>query len=219
MARLLVVEDDAMLGEAVKAGLEQDGFAVDWVRDGVSANLAIKSHDYSAMVLDLGLPRLTGIGLLKALRAEGIGVPTIIITARDRVEDRIAGLDAGADDYVIKPFDLDELAARLRAVLRRVSGRARDEIRAGGLTLDLASREAVYEGKRIELTAREFSLIRALAEQPGRVVSRASLESTLYSWGQEVDSNAIEVHIHNLRRKLGTGAIATVRGMGYRLEN
>lgn len=216
--RVLLVEDDAMIGEAVVAGLTADGYAVDWVRDGRSAELSIGTHSYSLVLLDLGLPARDGITVLKDVRARKLDVPVLIITARDTVADRIAGLDAGADDYLVKPFDLDELSARVRALLRRAAGRAEPLIRRGALTLNPATHEVLLHGRAVELSAREFALLLALAERGGSVVSRAQLEEKLYGWNEAVGSNAIEVHIHNLRRKLGESVIRNVRGLGYKLD-
>ncbi|MFZ5559038.1 MAG: response regulator [Pseudomonadota bacterium] len=217
--RLLLVEDDAMVGEAVRKGLRLDGLAVDWVRDGVQAEAALAGHDYDLLLLDLGLPRKDGLELLEALRRAGNDIPTLIITARDAVADRVRGLDAGADDYVVKPFDLDELTARVRALARRRAGRGRPLLSAGTLTLDPARREVRQGGETVAVSPREFALLAALMEHPGAVLSKEALEERLYGWGEEVESNAVEVHVHNLRRKLGAGVIRTVRGIGYRIGN
>lgn len=206
-----------MIGEAVVAGLTADGYAVDWVREGRSAELSMGTHSYSLVLLDIGLPALDGIEVLKTMRARKHDVPVLIITARDTVADRIAGLDAGADDYLVKPFDLDELSARARALLRRASGRAEPLIAHGPLTLNPATHEVRLDGRAIEVSAREFALLLALAERVGSVVSRSQLEEKLYGWNEAVGSNAIEVHIHNLRRKLGESLIRNVRGLGYKL--
>jgi two-component system response regulator QseB len=215
--RLLLVEDDPMIGEGVRKGLRQDGFTVDWVRDGPAAELAAANDVYDLVVLDLGLPRKDGLDVLAALRRKGNSVPVLILTARDAVADRVKGLDAGADDYVLKPFDLDELAARIRALLRRRAGRADAVIQYGELTLNTSTREATLRGKEIALSAREFALIEALLERPGAILSRAQLEDRLYGWGEEVESNTVEVYIHSLRRKLGADFIRNVRGVGYRV--
>jgi two-component system, OmpR family, response regulator QseB len=215
--RLLLVEDDAMIGESVVAGLTAEGYAVDWVRDGHAAELSIGTNPYSLVLLDLGLPRQDGLAVLKGVRARKLDVPVLIITARDTVRDRIAGLDAGADDYLVKPFDLDELSARVRALLRRASGRAEPLIERGALTLNPATHEVRLHGRAIEVSAREYALLEALTERAGGVVSRAQLEEKLYGWNESVGSNAVEVHIHNLRRKLGEDIIRNVRGLGYRL--
>ncbi|MBC8118301.1 MAG: response regulator [Burkholderiaceae bacterium] len=216
--RVLVVEDDLMIGEAVVAGLAGDGYAVDWVRDGRAAELSVETHSYSIVLLDLGLPARDGITTLKSLRARKVDVPVLIITARDTVADRIAGLDAGADDYLVKPFDLHELSARVRALLRRASGRAEPLLQHGALTLNPATHEVLLDAHPVEVSAREFALLLALAERAGSVVSRAQLEEKLYGWNETVGSNAIEVHVHNLRRKLGESMIRNVRGLGYKLD-
>jgi two-component system, OmpR family, response regulator QseB len=215
--RVLVVEDDPMIGRAVADGLQSDGYAVDWVRDGEAAELALKHGPYDLAVLDLGLPRKDGFEVLKSLRRSRIEVPMLIITARDAVADRIAGLDHGADDYLVKPFDLDELLARARAVVRRRAGRGSPEIAYGALELSPAKREVSWRGKRVELSAREFAVLEALMREPGTVVSRARLEDSVYGWGEEVGSNSIEVHLHHLRKKLDPALIRNVRGVGYRV--
>lgn len=215
--RLLLVEDDAMLGEALSMGLTRGGYAVDWVRDGYQAETALIHEDYALMLLDLGLPRKSGLEVLRGLRARQSRLPVLILTARDAVEDRVAGLDAGADDYLVKPFDLKELAARLRALIRRSAGRARTPIEFGALTLDPATRTAAFRGTPVALPAREFALIAALLEHPGTVLSRAQLEDKLYPWGEEIESNAVEVHIHHLRKKLAPELIRNIRGVGWRL--
>ncbi|MCC6608628.1 MAG: response regulator transcription factor [Burkholderiales bacterium] len=213
--RILLVEDDPMIGESVRAGLRQDGFAVDWVQDGRAAEVALGTEPFELVLLDLGLPRLGGLELLRGLRGRKNDVPVVIITARDAVSDRIAGLDAGADDYVVKPFDLDELAARIRAVARRRSGRSEAVIKYRDLTLNPATRETSVDGRTVALSGREFALLLALLERPGAVLSRAQLEEKLYGWNEEVESNAVEVHIHALRRKLGANLIKNIRGVGY----
>jgi len=213
--RLLLVEDDPMIGEGVLAGLRQDGFAVDWVRDGQAAELAIENDVYDLVVLDLGLPRKDGLEVLSAMRSKGNTVPVLILTARDAVPDRIRGLDRGADDYVAKPFDLDELAARVRALLRRRAGRAEPVITHGDLVINPSTREASLAGRPLTLSAREFALLEALLDRPGAVLSRAQLEERIYGWGEEVESNTVEVYVHSLRKKLGTGFIRNVRGVGY----
>jgi two-component system response regulator QseB len=215
--KLLLVEDDAMIGAAVQEGLRRSGFTVDWVRDGRAAELALAAERYGMMLLDLGLPKKSGLDLLAEIRRRGESIPVLVLTARDAVSDRVKGLDAGADDYLVKPFDLDELAARIRALARRAAGRAQTVIEHGALVLDPARHEARLKGEPIPLSAREFAVLEALLERPGAVLSRAQLEERLYGWGEEVESNAVEVHIHNLRRKLGTQRILTVRGVGYRL--
>ena len=213
--RILLVEDDALLGDALEAGLKQAGHAVDWVRDGIRADTALATEDYAAVVLDLGLPRKDGIDVLRGLRAKKRSLPVLILTARDTVEDRIKGLDAGADDYLVKPFDLGELNARLRALLRRAGGQPAPVLTAAGLSLDPATRSVLAQGREVELSAKEYALLLALMQHPGRALSRAQLEQHLYAWGEEIGSNAVEVYIHHLRRKLGADAIRTLRGIGY----
>lgn len=213
--RILLVEDDKLLGDGIQAGLAQAGFAVDWVEDGASGETALSVEPYAAVVLDLGLPRVSGLELLRRLRAAGNAVPVLILTARDAVEDRVKGLDSGADDYVVKPFDLDELAARLRALTRRGRGEAAPVLQIGGISLDPAERRVQFQSKPVDLSAREFALLHELMLNAGRVLSREQLEQRLYPWGEEVESNAIEVHIHHLRRKLAPELIHTVRGVGY----
>jgi DNA-binding response OmpR family regulator len=215
--RLLLVEDDNMIGEAVRAGLRQEGFTVDWVREAEQGDVALRTEPYALLLLDLGLPRKSGLAWLRELRRRGEATPVLVITARDAVADRIAGLDGGADDYLVKPFDLDELAARVRAVLRRHGGRAAPLLQHGELTLDPATRRATWKGQPVALSAREYALLAALLERPGAILSRAQLEQRLYGWGEEVESNAVEVHIHHLRRKLGADTIRNVRGLGYTL--
>jgi two-component system, OmpR family, response regulator QseB len=213
--RLLLVEDDPMVGESIRDGLGQEGYTVDWVRDGKGAETALGAEPYAAVLLDLGLPRMDGLDVLRAARAKRNDVPILVITARDAVADRIKGLDAGADDYLVKPFDLDELAARVRALVRRAEGRAEPIVRHGPITLDPATRAVMLRGRPVELSGREFALLQALLQRPGAVLSRAQLEERLYGWDEEVGSNAVEVHIHNLRRKLGADTIRNVRGVGY----
>ena len=213
--RLLLVEDDRMVGENIRDGLVQDGHAVDWVRDGAAAEAAIRAEPYGAVLLDLGLPRRDGVEVLRGVRALRNNVPVLVITARDAVADRVRGLDAGADDYLVKPFDLDELAARVRALTRRAAGRTAGLVEHGPLSLDPARREVRLRGHPVALSAREYALLEALLERPGSVLSRAQLEERLYGWGEEVASNAVEVHVHNLRRKLGAGLIRNERGVGY----
>lgn len=215
--RILLVEDDAMIGESVADGLKAEGYAVDWVRDGKEAEVAVSATPYSLVVLDLGLPRRDGIDVLKGIRERRIDVPVLVMTARDTVRDRIKGLDAGADDYLVKPFDLDELTARARALMRRAAGRSEPVIERGPLSINPATREVTWRGDSMSLSAREFALLAALAERPGIVLSRAQLEEKLYGWNESVGSNAVEVHIHNVRRKLGEDVIRNVRGLGYTL--
>ena len=213
--RILLAEDDALLGDGLQAGLRQAGFEVDWVRDGIAAEHALAGAPYAAVVLDLGLPRRSGDELLARLRGKGNRLPVLILTARDRVDDRIRGLDGGADDYLVKPADLKELAARLRALVRRARGEASPKLRASGIELDPATREVTSRGAAVSLQPRVFALLHELLLNAGRALSREQLEERLYAWGEEVGSNAVEVHVHHLRRKLGADAIRTVRGVGY----
>ena len=213
--RLLLVEDDPMIGAAVHNGLRQQGHSVDWVKDGRSAELALADAVHELVLLDLGLPRKSGLELLIALRKRGLTVPVLVITARDSVADRVRGLDAGADDYLVKPFDLDELSARIRALMRRRSGRASPLIEHGELTLNPATHEVTLRGSPVSLSRREFALLHALLEQPGVPLSRAQLEERIYGWDEEVESNTVEVYIHSTRRKLGAEWIRNVRGVGY----
>jgi two-component system OmpR family response regulator/two-component system response regulator QseB len=214
----MLAEDDTLLGDGLRAGLRQQGFLVDWVRDGVAAERELTAGDYQAAVLDLGLPLKDGLDVLQALRTRKITTPVLVLTARDAVPDRIRGLDLGADDYVVKPVDLHELGARLRSLVRRAHGQALSSLQCGGVMLDPAARLVYLEGAEVTLSTREFDLLHALMLGAGRVLSRDQLEQQLYSWGYEVDSNAIEVHIHHLRRKLGQAVIQTVRGVGYTLQ-
>jgi DNA-binding response OmpR family regulator len=213
--RLLFAEDDRMIGESVRQGLRQDGFAVDWVRDGRAAETALTDEVHDLLLLDLGLPHKEGLDVLRAMRRRGDKRPVLILTARDAVADRVAGLDAGADDYVVKPFDLTELAARIRALLRRGAGRATPILAFGPIELDPATRETRIHGKPVALSAREFALLEALLARPGAILSRAQLEDKLYGWNEEVGSNAVEVHLHALRRKLPADTIRNVRGVGW----
>lgn len=213
--RLLLVEDDVMIGEGVRQGLRQDGFVLDWVREGDAAERALQSNVYDGVLLDLGLPKKDGLDVLKSLRRRGERTPVLVITARDSVSNRIEGLDQGADDYITKPFDLDELAARVRAVLRRHSGHAESVIQVGALVLNASTHEATLEGNALSLSPNEFALLEVFASRPGIVFSRAQLEEKLYGWGQEVESNTVEVYIHNLRKKLGQHFIKNIRGVGY----
>lgn len=216
--RLLLVEDDELLGDGVCTGLRQYGYTVDWVKDGQSAIQALSSENFDMVVLDLGLPKMSGLEVLKTVRGKNITTPVVILTARETVEDRVKGLDAGADDYIVKPFDLDELCARLRALQRRISARAKPEINHGNITLDPASHSVHLGKEELNISRREFVLLQKLLENPGRVLSREQLTQTLYGWGYDVDSNALEVHIHNLRKKFGTPLIRTIRGVGYMIE-
>lgn len=213
--RVLVVEDDPLLGRGVQAGLEQAGFAADWVRDGLAADASLAATDFAAVVLDLGLPRLAGLELLARLRAAGNRTPVLILTARDALEDRVRGLDAGADDYMVKPFQLEELAARLRALVRRAHGEAAPVLSTAGVTLDPGARTVAWRGREVELPAREFDVLHELMLNAGRVLSREHLQERVYRWGEEVGSNAIDVHVHHLRRKLAPELIRTIRGVGY----
>jgi len=213
--RVLLVEDDPMIGKSVQQGLRQDGHTVDWVRESRAAELALATTSYEMLLLDLGLPGKSGLELLAQLRRAAHRIPVLVITARDSVADRILGLDSGADDYLVKPFDLDELGARMRAVLRRHAGRADPVIALGNLRMNPATHELTQNGQPVVLSAREFALLQALLEQPGVPLSRARLEERLYGWGEEVESNAIEVYIHSLRRKLGSECIRNIRGVGY----
>ncbi|MCY1278717.1 Transcriptional regulatory protein QseB [compost metagenome] len=216
--RLLLVEDDIALGEGVRAGLRQEGYTIDWLQDGASALHALREETFDLLLLDLGLPRLDGLGVLQRLRAGGSTVPVLVLTARDATSDRIAGLDAGADDYLVKPFDLDELKARLRALLRRSAGRARMLIEHGGVSLDPATQQVLYQGQNVTLTPKEYLLLHELLAQPGKVFTRERLTQLLYGWDEEAESNTLEVHIHHLRKKLYGELIRTVRGIGYLVE-
>ncbi len=213
--RILLVEDDPLLGDGLQVGLRQNGFEVDWTKDGLAARLALTTESYAAVVLDLGLPRLDGLELLRGLRASGNKVPMLILTARDALEDRVKGLDSGADDYVVKPIDLPELAARLRALVRRSKGEAAPTLSVGDLELELAARTVSFRGITVDLQPREFTLLQEFMLNAGRVLSREQLQDRLYAWGEEVESNAVEVHVHHLRRKLAPEVIRTVRGVGY----
>ncbi|AMN48049.1 transcriptional regulator [Steroidobacter denitrificans] len=213
--RLLLVEDDPILGNGIEAGLKQAGFTVDWARDGRSAQLALGTTAYELVVLDLGLPRVTGLDLLRQLRARGNDLPVLVLTARDTVRDRVTGLEAGADDYLIKPFDLTELVARIRALLRRAHGRSIDAIHYRDLVLVPDSLTVTRGERTISLSKRECAILVDLLEHRGTALSRARLEESLYGWNEEVESNAVEVHIHNLRKKLGSDLIKTIRGVGY----
>ncbi len=213
--RLLIVEDDRLLGEALRTGLSQAGFQAEWVQDGEQAWAALRNEPFAAAVLDLGLPRLGGLELLRRLRGDGSPLPVLVLTARDTARDTVTGLDAGADDYMTKPFDFGELAARLRALIRRAAGNAAPLLTHGTLTLDPASRAVTFGGNSVELSQREFTLLHELLLNAGKAMTRTQLESSLYAWGEEVESNALEVHIHHLRRKLAPDLIRTLRGVGY----
>ena len=219
MGRILLVEDDAALGEGVKSGLEDEGHFVDWVRDGRHAREALAAERFGAVVLDLTLPRLDGLEVLRELRARGDRTPVLILTARHGLEERVRGLDLGADDYLAKPFELAELKARLRALERRAAGQASNRIEMHGVALDRGARTVTHRGKAVELSSREYALLEALLESPGRTLTRAQLEQRLYPWGREVESNAIEVHVHHLRAKLEPALIRTVRGVGYVIDS
>ncbi len=213
--RVLVVEDDSMIAQGLQTGLRQSGFTVDWIRDGKSAGAALLSSSFDLVLLDLGLPGRDGLEVLREARKRGDTTPVIVLTARDEVQSRIAGLDAGADDYIVKPFDLDEVVARMRSVLRRVAGRGDTSIQHRDLRLDPVTRTVEQGGKPIGVSAHEFAVLEALLQRPGAVLSRAQLEDRLYGWEAQIGSNAIEVYIHGLRRKLGNDAIRTLRGVGY----
>lgn len=220
--RVLLVEDDELLGDGVVTGLSQSGYAVDWLKDGVAADQALRSESFDIVVLDLGLPKMDGLKVLENLRGRGDKVPVLILTARETIDDRVKGLDAGADDYLVKPFDLEEMNARLRALGRRSSGRASAEIVYKEIVLDPASHMVTLEGNNLNIPRREFALLHILLENQGRALSREKLNQSLYSWDEDVDSNALEVHIHNLRKKFGSDLIRTIRGVGYmvdKLEN
>ena len=217
--RVLLVEDDDLLGEAVRDGLRQEGYVVDWVQDSGAALAALSTSTFSAVVLDLGLPTGGGLSVLRSLRQNGCTTPVVIATARDRVTDRIAGLDAGADDYLIKPFDIDELGARLRAITRRAVGCAESMLTAGDVVLDLRQRMVIYQGEPAAVTAREYAVVELLMRKAGCLVTRAEIEEELYGFEDNIASNAIEVHIHNLRRKLGQRSITNLKGRGYRVDN
>lgn len=216
--RLLVVEDDPMIGESIQRGLRNTGFAVDWVQDGEAAGLALGNGVYDMLILDLGLPRKGGLELLGEMRARGNDLPVLIVTARDAVDDKVAGLNSGADDYLVKPFDFNELNARVNAIMRRRSGRGNPAMIYGALTLDPITHQVTLRGQEVVISAKEFALLHALMAVPGAVRSRAELEEALYGWDEEVGSNAVEVHIHNLRNKLGGHAILNIRGAGYRVS-
>ncbi len=213
--RLLLVEDDRMIGDSLRAALRLDGYAVDWVRDALAAQSTLSSERFDLVLLDLGLPKGDGLEVLRALRARQDSTPVIVLTARDGLGDLVAGLDAGADDYLAKPFELDELNARIRAVMRRHSGRAQPVLSHAGVTLDPATRQVTKDGAPVLLSSREFAVLEALMQRPGALLSRAQLEDRLYGWGEEIESNAVSVYIHQLRRKLGADLIQNVRGVGY----
>jgi two-component system response regulator QseB len=216
--RVLLVEDDELLGEGTRKGLIQDGYTVDWVKDGMLADQALKTEKFDLVVLDLGLPKMPGISVLQFMRDRGDTTPVLILTARESIEDRVKGLDTGADDYLTKPFDLFELLARLRALQRRFASRAAPLLVHNDISLDPASHTITYRNEPISLSRREFALLHVLLENAGRVLSREHLTQSLYGWGEEVDSNALEVHVHNLRKRFGQDFIRTVRGIGYTIE-
>ena len=216
--RILLVEDDELLGDGLAAGLRHCGYNVDWLLDGETARTALATDDYDALVLDLGLPRLDGMAVLRGLRAEGNTIPVLILTARDTTWDKVGGLDSGADDYLVKPVDLDELAARLRALTRRSAGTRAPLLKFRDVELDPAARRVRLLGLPVEISATEFVILEMLMRNVGQVISRAQLESALYGWGEVVESNVVEVHIHHLRRKIGANLIRTVRGVGYLME-
>lgn len=216
--RLLLVEDDELLGDAVKTGLTQFGYVVDWLKDGEAARAALRSESFELIILDLGLPKLSGLNLLQSTRQEGNTTPVIILTARESVEDRVKGLDSGADDYLIKPFDLNELSARIRALARRAQGRADAVLQYKNITLDPAAHSVFVDDVQVNVPRREFSLLLKLLEHHGQVLSREQLMQSIYGWDEDVDSNALEVHIHNLRKKLNAHFIRTIRGIGYMAE-
>lgn len=216
--RLLLVEDDELLGDALKTGLTQFGYLVDWLKDGEMAKMILKTEPFDLIILDLGLPKLSGTALLQHIRQEGNLTPVMILTAREAIEDRVKGLDAGADDYMIKPFDLNEVSARIRALIRRSQGRGDTVIQYQNITLDPAAHTVYLDGELVNVPRREFALLQKLLENPGHVLSRESLMQSIYNWDQDVDSNVLEVHIHNLRKKLNAHFIRTIRGVGYLIE-
>lgn len=216
--RILLVEDDPQLGRATQIGLEQRGHAVDWVSNGQSALTTLAIHHYDCLLLDLGLPGEDGMSVLRKLRAGGFPGAILIVTARDQVSDRVTGLDSGADDFVIKPFDLNELAARIRSATRRSSGRTRETMRHNDLEIDVSARTVRRQDETITLSAKEFGLLLRLLEQTGQILTRAQLEESLYGWGDEIESNAIQVHVHHLRKKLGRDLIRTIHAVGYTID-
>lgn len=216
--RILLVEDDESLGDILRIGLNQDGYAVDWLKNGLSADQALRSEQFDMVVLDLGIPKMHGLEVLRNLRSRGVKTPVIILTARDSIHDKVKGLDAGADDYLVKPFDLPELCARLRALQRRTSERAVSTITYKEIVIDTVSHLVTLAGVPINIPRREFALLQKLLENLGKALSREQLNQSLYSWDEDVDSNALEVHIHNLRKKFGTDFIRTIRGVGYMIE-
>lgn len=216
--RLLLVEDDELLGDAIRSGLRQESYTVDWVRDGHSAELALKTETFDLVILDISLPQRSGIEILTDMRQAGDITPVLILTAHVRTSDRILGLDTGADDYLAKPFDMNELAARIRALLRRSSGRASPQLQHNGISLDPSSHKVTLDEQPVELSAREFVILQLLLENSGKVMSKSRLEDELYGWDSEIESNTIEVYIHHLRKKIGAGLIRTIRGVGYMID-
>lgn len=216
--RILLVEDDDLIGDAIKNGLEQEKYTVDWVKDGNSAILAMKNELFDLVVLDIGLPQRSGLEVLKEVRGVGNVTPVLVLTARDTVSDRVAGLDSGADDYLSKPFDMDELVARIRALLRRSRGRANPILTHGDISLDPAAHQVMRAGEVVELSGREFAILQVLMEYHGKVMSKSRLEEELYGWSSDVESNTVEVYIHHLRKKLGSDLIRTIRGVGYMID-
>jgi two-component system, OmpR family, response regulator QseB len=213
--RVLLVEDDPMIARGLETGLKHGGFAVDWAADADAADAHLRGADFDLVLLDLGLPKRDGLSVLRSMRAQGNATPVIILTARDEIQSRVGGLDAGADDYIVKPFDLDEVTARMRSVLRRSAGRGESLIKHGSLSLDPGARSVSQEGHPVSLSAHEFAVLEALLQRPGAVLSRTQLEDRLYGFNDPIGSNAVEVYIHGLRRKLGSDAIRTLRGVGY----
>lgn len=216
--RVLLVEDDELLGNGVRTGLMQEGYAVDWLKDGEQANLAVQTETFDVIMLDIGLPRCSGLEILKILRAHGVTTPVMMLTANGSIDTCVRHLDKGADDYLVKPFELGEVYARLRALLRRASGRTEPVLVCGDIIIDLAAHSVTKNNQRIAITLKEFSLLHKLFESTGRVLSKEQLNQTLYSWENDIESNAIEVHIHNLRKKLGSNLIRTIRGIGYMVD-
>jgi len=215
--RILLIEDDALLASGLQVALRRAHYTVEHVADGAAAVAALRDNTFDLAVLDMGLPKLDGAAVLQAVRASGNGLPILILSARDAIRDRIAGLDLGADDYMVKPFELDELLARLRVLMRRPRGRSVNQIVLGVLVLDLDSHSAIWRGEPVELARFEFMLLKQMAENPQRVFNRAQLEESLYGWGEGAESNTIDVHVHHLRKKLGADVVKTIRGVGYRL--
>jgi two-component system response regulator QseB len=216
--RVLLVEDDSLLGDGIRVGLTQEGYTVDWVKDGQAAESALLTENFDFLILDIGLPKKNGLDVLKWMRDRGNNLPVLLLTAKDTIADRVRGLDYGADDYLTKPFDLDELCARVRALVRRSAGRTTPTISHGDLLLDPAAHRVVCAGEEVTLAQREYMVLELLLENRGKVMSRERLEQSLYGWSKDVDSNSIEVHIHHLRKKLGNQLIRTIRGVGYMID-